>query len=349
MIYSPLHKREGGRTINIYDVAKMAGVSTATVSRVVNGSSKVSDKTKARVLQVMEDIGYTPNIFARGLGLNSMRTIGIICPYIEDNYMARAVSFLEKNLNTHGYDCILGCSGERQENKEKYTDLLLSKRIDALILVGSTYAGTGKHSQEVDYIRAAAGKVPVIIINGYVQGENVFCICADDFGVAYEATSALLKSDRKKVLFLCDSNSYSGNQKRAGYEKALGDAGYPVRGELVFYSKHSIHETKELLLLHKNLSFDGVLATDDYLAVAALKYAKVKGLRVPDELSVVGFNNSELAVCCEPELTSVDNKTEELCTLAVENLLSLLEKGEQPTQKILVPCEIVKRSSTYFY
>ena len=106
--------------MNIYDIAKLANVSIATVSRVVNNSPKVSPKTKEKVLTVMKENEYTPNAFARGLGLGSMKTVGIICPNIDDIYMAKAVSYLERNLHAHGYDCILGCSGFKQEEKENY-------------------------------------------------------------------------------------------------------------------------------------------------------------------------------------------------------------------------------------
>lgn len=103
--------------MNIYDIADMAGVSIATVSRVVNGSPNVSEKTKKKVLDVIEKADYTPNVFARGLGLDSMKTIGILCPDISDLYMAEAVSALEKKLHEHGYDCILGCSGGKKPPK----------------------------------------------------------------------------------------------------------------------------------------------------------------------------------------------------------------------------------------
>ena len=97
--------------MNIYDIAELAGVSIATVSRVVNDSPMVSEKTKQRVRKVMEENNYTPNVFARGLGLDSMKTVGLMCPNVADAYMARAVAYLEQNLKEYGYDCILYCSG----------------------------------------------------------------------------------------------------------------------------------------------------------------------------------------------------------------------------------------------
>lgn len=284
VIYLKLSKRNEGKTINIYDIAKLSGVSIATVSRVINGSPKVSEKTKQKVMAVMEQESYTPNMFARGLGLDSAKTIGIICPEIADDYMARSVSYLEKHLHHYGYGCILGCSGTSLEERESYTKLMLSKRIDTLIFVGSIYAGDSDDPAEVAYIK----------------------------------------------------------------EAALIDAGYPVRGELKFYTKNDIRYARDMLLMHQNLDFDSVVATEDELAIAVLKYAKVKGIKIPEELSVSGYNNSSLAKCCEPELTSVDSKVAVLCSSTVANMIALLERKEEIDKNLKVPCEIVKRCTTDF-
>lgn len=295
----------------------------------------------------MRSEGYTPNVFARGLGLDSMKTIGIICPNISDDYMAKSVSYLEQSLHEYGYDCLLGCSGYDQESKEKYVSLLLSKRIDALIMVGSTYCGDDPGGREVEYIRRAAKQAPVFLINGWIDGKNIYCSNADDFHAEYEVTSALIRRKKKRILFMYDSDSFSARQKMAGYEAALADAGYPVLGELKFYTKNKIHHARDMMLAYKNLEFDAVVATEDGLAVAALKYAKAKGIDVPGELSVVGYNNSPLSISSEPELTSVNSRIEKQCNLAVENMRKVLE-GEEVPGRTVVPCEIVKRCTTDF-
>lgn len=295
----------------------------------------------------MVETVYTPNVFARGLGLDSMKTIGIMCPDISDAYMAEAVSYLEKKLHEYGYNCILGCSGYEQKDKESYSRLLVSKRLDALIMVGSTYVGNGGR-KETEYIREAAGQIPVFLINGYAEGDNIYCTYVDDFKAAYEVTSAFIRKGRKRILFLCDSHSFSAKQKLNGYEAALNEAGYPVLGELKFYTKNEIQYARDMLLQYKNLEFDSVLATEDGLAVAALKYAKVKGIAVPRELAVVGYNNSKLAVCSEPELTSVDSGLDELCSITVEHLLARLGGEEGIAQETKIPCEIVKRCTVDF-
>ena len=279
--------------MNIYDIAKMAGVSIATVSRVVNGSDKVSEKTKRRVMEVIEKEGYTPNVFAQGLGLNTMHTAGILVPDISDLYMSSAISFLEEGLRNHGYNCILGCSGFRQESMAQHVQMLLSKKIDGLILVGSAYAGNGASERETDYIREAAAQVPVFVINGAVKGENVFSAVCGDRDAMHEVTSALLRRGRKRILFLTDSDSYSAREKMAGYEEALTEAGLPVLGDLKLKLRNRIHATRDLLLQSRNLDFDAVVATDDGMAVGAVKYAAARGLRIPEALNIVGYKRRQ--------------------------------------------------------
>ena len=333
--------------MNIYDIAKLADVSIATVSRVVNNSPKVSAKTKEKVLAIMKENEYTPNAFARGLGLGTMKTVGIICPDISDIYMAKAVSYLEGNLHDHGYDCILGCSGFKQKEKESYVKLLLSKKIDTLILVGSTYAGSGRDESDTDYIREAAEQASVFMINAKVAGDNIYCTYADDFQATYEVTKAYLRRGKEKILFMYDSESFSARQKLAGYEAALQDAGYPVLGNLKFKTKNDIEYTKNMLLeYNKVLDFDSVLATDDGIAVGAVKYAKIKGLSIPKELSITGYNNSILALCSDPELTSVDSKLGVMCRKTVERMIDLLENEAQIEKNVCVPCEIIRRCTT---
>ena len=334
--------------MNIYDIAKMAGVSIATVSRVVNGSDKVSEKTKRRVMEVIEKEGYTPNVFAQGLGLNTMHTAGILVPDISDIYMSSAISFLEEGLRNHGYNCILGCSGFRQESMAQHVQMLLSKKIDGLILVGSAYAGNGASERETDYIREAAAQVPVFVINGAVQGENVFSAVCGDREAMHEVTSALLRRGRKRILFLTDSDSYSAREKMAGYEEALAEAGLPVLGGLKLKLRNRIHATRDLLLQSRNLDFDAVVATDDGMAVGAVKYAAARGLRIPEDLNIVGYNNSSLAVACEPELTSIDNRTEEICRETVDLFMRTLRGEDVPEKHFSVSCRIVKRNTTDF-
>lgn len=335
--------------MNIYDIAKLSGVSIATVSRVMNGSDRVSEKTRQKVLEVIRQKDYTPNVFAQGLGLNTMHTIGILVPDISDLYMSAAVSVLEKRLSENGYDCILSCSRFEQSEKESHVHMLLSKHIDGLILVGSTYAGHGLNSHETDYIREAAKQVPVFVVNGHVEGDNVYSSVCEDRQAVKEAVRGLIREGRKKILFLTDSRSYSATEKMNGYEEALSENGLPISGDLkIKLRKNNPVFVRDMLLQYTSLTFDACIATDDSIAVGAVKYAAVRGLSIPGDLSIVGYNNSLLAIASEPEITSIDGRSEQLCLDTADRLIQVLGGAKDIDQQLSLPCQIIRRSTTDF-
>ena len=333
--------------MNIYDVSEKAGVSIATVSRVINGNSNVSEKTKKKVLDVMRDIGYTPNVFARGLGLNTMKTIGIMCTDSSDSYLANAVYFLERELRNNGYDAILCCTGNDLETKKAYLELLLSKRVDAVILVGSKFLDT--RANENKYIIDAAEKLPIMLVNGYLEGANIYGTLCDDESAVYNVTESLIKSGRKNIVYLYTSSSFSGQRKLAGFKKALFVHNIPVNNDYLHLCNKSIVNAREYLttLYEKGYRFDAVVTSDDSLAVGALKFALNHGIKVPEQLNIVGYNNSLVANCTEPELTSIDSKVEALCITTVNTLMGVFNGSNVPC-KTNITADIVKRSTTSF-
>ena len=331
--------------MNIYDIAQMANVSIATVSRVVNNSPKVSEKTRKKVMDIIDRYGYTPNVFAQGLGLNTMHTIGILVPTISDLYISRAVACIEENLHEMGYDIILSCSGYTAKSKEVHIEMLLSKRIDALILVGSTYAGSDDETHNTDYIAKAAEEIPVFIINGLIDGENIYCNAAEDYRISYDVTKERITRGRKNIVFLTDSKSYSANQKKRGYENALKDAGLTVYRDHMLFMKNDIDMVRSLFCNYDYLDYDAVFATDDAMAIGVLKYLESIGKKVPAEVSVVGYNNSQLCKCTTPELTSVDNKVELVALQTVNNLREVLNGNDRVMHKNMVACELIRRGT----
>ncbi len=333
--------------MNIYDVSKKANVSIATVSRVLNGNPNVSDKTRAKVLAVMEQLGYTPNVFARGLGLNTMRTIGIMCSDSSDLYLANAIYYLERELRLNGYDAILCCTGYELETKQKYFDLLCSKRVDAIILAGSKFVEM--KSRDNTYILDAAAKIPIMLVNGYLEGENIYSTVCDDQAAVYQAATQLIRSGRKKLLYVYTSASYSGYNKLQGFRHALADAGIPEDPRYIRQCPKDITAAKELFLSLKNegLAFDSVIASDDSLAAGAVKYANSARIPVPEELSIIGYNNSILSLCSDPELTSIDSKVEALCTTTVNTLMGVFSGGNVPN-RTTIAADLIKRETTNF-
>ncbi len=334
--------------MTIYDISEKAGVSIATVSRVLNGSNNVSEKTKKKVLDVISQYEYRPNAFARGLGLNTMRTIGIMCADSSDLHLAKAIYYIEQNLRGKGYDSILCCTGYGLEAKISSMNLLITKKVDGIILVGSNFI----YEKEADnaYIRESATQVPVMLLNAALDVPNVYSVVSDDFTSMYNATLQMIRTGVEDILYYYNSDSYSGKKKLAGFRAAMEEKRPASPQALVQYYPGSHEDIPAMArqlktLAGKGLSFHGVIAADDTLALAAVKFAREMGYRIPEDFSVLGYNNSMLAVCCEPELTSIDNKLESLCQHLTSTLMGVLEGNEMP-KKTIFSGEIVKRGTT---
>lgn len=333
--------------MNIYDVSMQAGVSIATVSRVLNGNPNVSEKTRTKVLEVMNELGYTPNVFARGLGLNTMKTIGIMCSDSSDPYLAHAIYYLERELRANGYDSILCCTGTSLENKKQYFELLLSKRVDAMILAGSKFIEL--NDQDNSYIINAAKELPIMLVNGFLDAPGIYSTVCDDHAATYDAASRLISSGKQNILYLYTSHSYSGFNKLSGYKDALTTHSIPVREELIHQCPKNLLAAKELIgsLADSGLIFDAVMTSDDSLAVGAVKYAHARELTIPDDLAIIGYNNSMISDCTDPEISSIDTKVEELCITTINSLMGVFGGSDVPG-KTTIAADFIQKQTTNF-
>lgn len=336
--------------MTIYDISEKAGVSTATVSRVLNGSARVSPATRRKVLDVIDACGYAPNAFARGLGLHSLQTIGILCPDSSDHFLAKAVYYLEQELQEHGYESLLCCTGYNREVRRRYVDLILSKKVDSIILVGSDFIGTTK--DENRYIREVSAQVPIMLLNAAYDYPNVYSILCDDYASMYEAAVAMMDAGITDILYLYNSLSYSGRRKLDGFTAAMqarGIVDYERRIHRYTGDPQQMNAVADFMAAaaKKSPPFHGVIASEDPLAIGAMKYAAQRGIHVPQELSVIGYNNSMLTTCCTPELTSVDNRLKTQTHRLVETLLGVLSGEEMPKQSVFSGT-LIRRGSTVF-
>ena len=334
--------------MTIYDISEKAGVSIATVSRVLNGSNNVSEKTKQKVLDVIQKYEYTPNAFARGLGLNTMKTIGFLCADSSDIYTAKAIYYLEELLRQNHYNSILCCSGYDLEDRKNSMNLLLSQKVDAIILVGSSYV----YNNEADnqYITDAASRTPVIVMNASLKAPNVYSVFSDDCASVFGATTQMIASGIEDILFFYNTHSYSCQRKLEGFCRAMEEAGIPLRQEMLRFYDGSHEDIPAMAANLKEaaasgLKFHGIIAADDMLALGAVKYAHERGLQIPHELSIIGYNNSMLTRICQPELTSVDNHLETLCGHMITILLGILNGDEMPAESLFTG-ELIRRGTT---
>lgn len=321
--------------VTIYDISNLAGVSIATVSRVINGASNVSPKTRERILSVMQKLGYTPNAFARGLGLDSMQTIGLLCADSSDAYLAKAVYHIEEALRSNGYNSLLCCTGYDPAEHAKALSFLLSRKVDAAVLIGSNYLETGAHANS--YIRDAAETIPVMLLNCEYDYKNVYSVFCDDFNATKDAAEFLINKNCKKLLYLYNSKSYSGIRKLEGFKSALFENGMECSKDLLHFCSGNRDDIRGFaeeirILWDKGIRFDGVVTSEDYLAAGALKFALKNGIRVPEDLKITGYNNSTLSLVTQPELSSVDNKLEAMSLRLVNTLLGVLSGQEMPAK-----------------
>lgn len=303
--------------MNIYVIAEKAGVSIATVSRVINNSGYVGKNTKKRILDIIEKNNYMPSKTAQNLSSGvPFKLIGIVCYNIEDLYYAKAVAVLQRELNRYGYDIILTCTGESREQRQESVNMLIAKNADAIIFIGSVFAGTNE-----SVIIEASKHLPVFIINAVVKGNNIHCAYCDESETINECVKKLHEKGRKKILFVYDVETYGGNMKLKGYKKGISECKLDTGDEYILKCSPGIPSAaKAFNEFLKTTCPDAVICTNDVTAVGILSTAKEKGMDVPKDLSVIGYNNSLIAECASPRLTSLENNVEKLSVFTAENI-----------------------------
>ena len=325
MGYNEIEAIGGSDSMNIYDVARMAGVSTATVSRVINHSGKVSEESRRKVESVIAREGYIPNAFAHSLNTKKSATIGIICPVISDVNHANPVSELSHLLRREGFEVLLINTENNMDSKREFFVSLIKRQVDAAIVIGCNT--TLREKEDFQY---AAEHIPVFIINGRIDGENIYCCLCDEASIAKEAVRLLCQSGYEKVLSLYDSQTYSGMKKLAGYREGMRAYSSFEPIEIMLDSgRSSFYGAAEVIRQSQGkLDFDAVFTADDSLAAGAMKVLAAMGR---EKTPMIGFNNTILGACTSPELTSVDNHLCQQCSIVISSLRSVL-RGEKPTQ-----------------
>ncbi len=325
--------------MNIHDIARLANVSSATVSRVLNNSSSVASKTKEKVLSVIKQEQYTPNAFAQGLGHNSMKMIGILCTDVAQLYYGTAVSIIETGLQKAHINSILCCTGYDIESKKNAMATLLSKRVDAIILVGSIF----KEQDDNLHVQEAAKSIPIIAINAYFDFENVYSIYCDEKTAVEKLVYDMCEGGYNAPAIIYRTFTFSAKNKLMGYSEAMHNL--RKKSVTLQLSELSDDELDSDMLeiaafLQQNPQVDAVIGADDLIAVTALKAMQKDGNLLP----LVGINNSMLCNCSTPTLSSIDNRVRELSDVAVKTLIELIGGQTAPKTQIF-SSELVKRES----
>ena len=327
----------------IKEVAKHARVSVATVSRVVNNSGYVSADLRERVEQAMYTLNYKPSALARSLRRQETHTIGVLVPELTQPFFGTLVFAMEKTLFEGDYRTLM-CSSEENAVKEAaYIDILLRQRVDGVIFVPTGQAGDGMG-------RLLQADIPVVLIDRDLPGHPISRVLSDNFGGAYLGAKHLLELGHRRIgLIGGPVYSQSTIDRTNGAQQALRDFGIePDPALLIIESLPEVElgYRSAIKLMHMPDAPTAIFAETDVIAVGVLHAAAQLGLKVPDDLSVMGFDDIPLASYVIPELTTVAQPIYGMGQTAVEILMRRLGNPDHPLEKITLDTQLVIRNST---
>jgi LacI family transcriptional regulator len=330
----------------IYDLAKECNVSVATVSRVINNSSSVSEKTKARVLNAIQVHNYAPNIFARGLNKIGTNVIGVLITDIGNPFFSTVVKSIETIFQKHRYEIMLFSTENNTELERQGLELLLQKQVDGLILAGSRPV-IDKNEQ---FIQEISTRLPVILINSKISGgDQLYSILVDEETASYEALRKLAKQGYNNIYLLGDPEWKTTQSKIKAFRRIASEYSLEYSEDRIISCSYNYQSgingiTK---LFERHISFPALLfCTSDQIAIGALKELLRRHICIPEQIAVLGYSNTELASLMTPSLTTVDQKMPLLGEQAAK-LFIAIQQGQKILSKVQYsPYDIIFRETT---
>jgi LacI family transcriptional regulator, repressor for deo operon, udp, cdd, tsx, nupC, and nupG len=326
---------------NIRDVAGIAGVSVATVSRVINKSGPVSERSRINVLKAINDLDYRPNLLGRNLRRTETRLILVLLPTIANPFYARIVKGIEDVARENGYNILLCNSDDNKKQERMYLELLYNRLADGLIFMAP--------QMDKDELTAVGRGFPVIQCCEYREGARASRVSINNYLAAYAAVKHILDLGHKKIaLITCRNDLVSTRQRELGYRKALGDAGIAYSKKLVKYGDYSFMSGYDAArqLLSERYGSTAVFAVSDIMAIGAFKAIKEAGLSIPGDISVIGFDDVSFASMCDPMLTTICQPRYELGSAAMKLLLKQIRNEINEPESIVLEHNLVVREST---
>ena len=325
----------------IYEVSKLAGVSLATVSRVINNNDKVKPNTRQKVLKAMEDLNYFPNSIAQSLATRCSNSVGVLIPELHGPFFGIMLSHIEAELRDAGKHVMI-MAGHSDEAREKESlELLLSRNCDALIL--HVYSLTDEY-----LLNLSNGPVPIVLLNRLVAGMEDRCISLDNEHGGYIATKTLLELGHKSVAYISGPHWKMDSFKRIrGHKRALAEFGLEFDQRLMFEGTFEEESGKAGMeqLLQSGIPFTGVVCANDEMAAGAYNTARKHGLKIPDDMSIIGYDDVAFARYLYPKLSSVTCHIDQMGLMAARNVLKYAYgKDSAVIQNIFKPSVMLRAS-----
>lgn len=325
--------------VTVLDVARVAGVSVSTVSRIINGTVKVSEDKRLAVEAAISKLEFKPNLFARSLKKGTTMTIGVLTQDIESPFFTRVMSGVENGLLGTGYALII-VSGHWDEHEEaERVRLLMARRVDGLVIL------TGRLSDEL--IAEFASHQPIVVTGRRVDAPNVRSIFFPNEDGGYLATRHLISLGHRRIAFIAGPPEHADAVSRfQGYQRALAEAGIASDPALIaqgdFYENGGVFAMNRLL--DAGAAFSAVFAANDLTAYGARMVLSRRGIRVPDDVSLVGFDDLPTSAYLTPPLTTIRQPLFEVGQYSANVLLEML--GQEIREVALPPLELIVRETT---
>ncbi|BCG60056.1 LacI family DNA-binding transcriptional regulator [Paenibacillus sp. URB8-2] len=329
-------------SITIKDVALRANVSPATVSRVLNKSKPVSKAIREKVMKVVEELNFNPNSVARSLVMKESKLIGVLIPSIDNVFISRFVSVIEEEFFKHNYTTLL-CNTRRDAGLEKdYLNLMKDKYVDGVLLMTSN--PKPHHIEFFDNF-----PIPAVFAGHTDQTKRFASVNIDNYQAMYDAARYLIETGHRRIAFFGGPHIYGQVVERlSGYRQALADYGIEYEESLIFANDYDIEHGYEngMKLFPREDRPTAICCMSDMVAIGAIRAAEEHGLSVPEDISIMGFDDVYLAKSYRPPLTTIRQPIQEISVQAAQMLLQQIkEKEEYMKEKRFLPHDIIVRGS----
>jgi DNA-binding LacI/PurR family transcriptional regulator len=334
-------RRHPSKPISIKDIAKIANVSHSTVSRALQGSPLINPETVERIRRIANESGYRASAVARSLVTRHTRTIGTVVTTIADPFTAGVVSGIEDAANDHGFSVFLANSNADPDREVRVVRSFEERRVDGIIVTSSRAGAV--YTPMIEQMH-----IPIVLLNNQHPSEFVHSVMIANTEASFQATRYLIELGHRRIAYLGDQfGGQSDSERFAGYRRALDSSDLPFRPELLVHGDGKAEgggpAMAQLLSLSQRPT--AVFCYNDMTALGALLQIRAAGLRVPQDISLVGFDDLFVAQYSDPPLTTVRQPMRQMGRLAMETLFQLLS-GVESTQNIKVPGELIVREST---
>ncbi len=337
-LWEALLNLKDGDFINIYDIAKKANVSISTVSRVMNNTGSVSEKTRKKVESVIESLDYSPNNIARSLASKKSMLIGLMVPDIRNYFHVQAAYEVDRILKTYGYTSLLSNTTKDLDEKIRILKLQKQQQVEGIITIGSDYGD--KEFLEVAY--ELNKTIPIVQLNNY--DKDLVSVYCDEKDGMRQVLHYLKENSYKTPIFISTTQNITNrayNEKRKGYENSLKNY-FPDQEFLEI----NLEETslEELLEIIKEKNIDAIQCENDSIAIKVYKYLSVNNIKIPEDVAIIGFDNISATNYTQKKLSSIDHRIYDHSKVAVQALIKLINEEKVEKNNVIKPKLVIKET-----